>query len=236
MSSRTKEGFVADFLREGILSGQFPRGQRLKQAEIAAQLDISITPVREALRLLAAEGYVLGITHRGALVAPFEAAAAAEVIELRAQLESQITLAAMRRITLGEMEKLRSFADDFESAAKRADVNGTRAANYRLHRFVYTLADQPQTAHFLQILWAKYPFDLIGRIDGRIIRAAREHTEILDAMLARDADAAREATRRHVYAGWEELQRQLAARPADAGDAHGAQPQQDKSADGDAMQ
>jgi len=57
---RTKEEQVADYLREGIISGMFPRGSRLKQAEIAEKLQLSITPVREALKLLEAEGYVTG--------------------------------------------------------------------------------------------------------------------------------------------------------------------------------
>ena len=60
VDNRTKEEQVADFLREGIISGKYPRGSRLKQAEIAEQLGLSITPVREALKLLEAEGYVSG--------------------------------------------------------------------------------------------------------------------------------------------------------------------------------
>ena len=58
MQFRTKEEQVADFLREGIIAGRFPRGARLKQQEIASLLQTSITPVREALKLLEAEGYV----------------------------------------------------------------------------------------------------------------------------------------------------------------------------------
>ena len=60
MDYRTKEEQVADYLREGIISGLYPRGSRLKQAEIAEKLKLSITPVREALKLLEAEGYVGG--------------------------------------------------------------------------------------------------------------------------------------------------------------------------------
>ncbi len=68
MDFRTKEEQVADFLREGIISGMFPRGSRLKQAEIAERLQLSITPVREALKLLEAEGYITGNSYRGACV------------------------------------------------------------------------------------------------------------------------------------------------------------------------
>ena len=76
---RTKEGQVAEFLRERIISGYFARGQKLKQAEIAQMLDLSITPVREALKLLEAQGYVVGSSHRGAVVAPFQVSEAEEL-------------------------------------------------------------------------------------------------------------------------------------------------------------
>src|SRR3954464_7618476 len=90
MDFKTKEEFVAEHLREGILSGRFPRGTRLKQADIAEQLKLSITPVREAFRILEAEGYVLSETHRGVIVAPFDASATREINELRILLETKL--------------------------------------------------------------------------------------------------------------------------------------------------
>jgi DNA-binding GntR family transcriptional regulator len=98
MSFKTKEDYVAEHLREGKLAGRFARGARLKQAEIARELDISITPVREAFRILEAEGYIHSITHRGVVVAPYDASATREIIELRVVLESRLVLAAMRRM------------------------------------------------------------------------------------------------------------------------------------------
>lgn len=65
LKHQTKEERVADYLREGIISGRFPRGSKLKQAEIAGMIGTSITPVREAIKLLEAEGFVLGSSHRG---------------------------------------------------------------------------------------------------------------------------------------------------------------------------
>src|SRR3954468_22194656 len=84
---RTKEEQVADYLREGIIAGRFPRGARLKQQEIATLLNTSITPVREALKLLEAEGYVSGDAYRGAVVAPFDINASTETLNLRILLK-----------------------------------------------------------------------------------------------------------------------------------------------------
>lgn len=209
MAFKTKEDYVADFLRENILSGKFPRGTRLKQAEVAKMLDISITPVREALRLLAAEGYVLGTTHRGAIVAPFEAAAAKEIMELRVMLESKLTLAAMQRMTAQNFDELGILRKKFEDAAAMGQRYTVRAANYRFHSYLHSLADLPQTLHFVQILWAKYPFDLINVIDGRIQRAAEEHADIFDALTARDENAVLRAVHQHIETGWQELKTTL---------------------------
>ena len=210
----TKEEYVADFVREGILSGEIPRGMRLKQAELAEELGLSITPVREALKLLAAEGYVLGATHRGAIVAPFEVSTAAEVIELRTLLETRLALAAMRRITLAEMEQLQRLAQDFDRAHERGDRNAARAANYRFHRFLYAIAEQPLSFHFVQVLWAKYPFDIINQLGGRVGRAAEEHARIIDAVVSRSEEATVAAVERHIHAGWDELTAAIDADPS----------------------
>lgn len=210
----TKEEYVADYLREGILSGDIPRGLRLKQADLAKDLGLSITPVREALKLLAAEGYVLGATHRGAIVAPFDMSAAAEVFELRSVLETRLAVNAMQRMTLGEMEQLQRLSQDFDRAFEAGDRNAARAANYRFHRYLYGLAAQPLSFHFVQVLWAKYPFDIITQIGGRVGRASAEHARIIDAVVSRNEEAAAIATREHIRAGWDELKAALDADPS----------------------
>jgi DNA-binding GntR family transcriptional regulator len=81
---------MAEILREKIIVGVIARGQKLKQAEIARLLGVSITPVREALRLLEAQGYVAVRAHRGAIVAPFVVEGAEELYELRQVLETRL--------------------------------------------------------------------------------------------------------------------------------------------------
>lgn len=206
---KTKEEYVAEVLREGILAGRFPRGARLKQAEIAQMLDISITPVREAFRILEAEGYVLSITHRGVVVAPFDASTTREIMELRVMLESLLAAAAMQNMTRQDAAELAKLQRDFEKAIARGDRPSVRAINYRLHSHLYSLAQRPQTLHFVQVLWAKYPFDLINLIANRPGRAAREHAAILKAIARRDRKALLAAVRDHIEAGWQELNKDL---------------------------
>jgi DNA-binding GntR family transcriptional regulator len=205
MDFRTKEEQVADFLREGIISGMFERGSRLKQAEIAERLQLSITPVREALKLLQAEGYVTGNSYRGACVVPFDASGSEEVLELRLVLESRLIGGTAEKVTAQDIAELRTLAGEFERAFDVEDRAGARGVNYRFHRRLYSIAAMPQTLHFVQILWARYPFDSINAVEGRGKDAAKEHDEILSALADRDPSAAMLAMRNHIESGWSSL-------------------------------
>lgn len=213
MAFRTKEDFVADYLRERILSGRLPRGTRLKQAEIAEEIRFSITPVREAFRILETEGYLTSETHRGVIVAPFNASATREISELRILLETRLSLLAMKHMTARDHAELAQLEREFEHADTRREREAVRAINYRFHRHLYSLARQPQTLHFVQVLWAKYPFDLINRIGGRPGRAAAEHRQLLLALKRVDPKAVARSIRSHIDAGWHELQESLERTP-----------------------
>lgn len=207
MNFRTKEEQVADFLREGIISGQFPRGSRLKQIEIADRLQISSTPVREALKLLEAEGYVIGDSHRGMSVAPFDASASEEILELRLSLELRLVRGVVERITAQDISELRGLATDFEKAFATGDRAMARGINYRFHRRMYSIAEMPQTLHFVQVLWARYPFDLINAVAGRGHEAAKEHDEILQGLTDGNLEKAMLAMRKHIESGWHSLRK-----------------------------
>jgi DNA-binding GntR family transcriptional regulator len=211
MQFRTKEEQVADFLREGIISGRIPRGERLKQQEIATLLNTSITPVREALKLLEAEGYVSGDSYRGAVVAPFDIEASSETLNLRILLETQLVRGAVERATAADIAELKVLANAFATAFEAGDNEAARAANYRFHHRMFEIARMPQTLHFVQILWARYPFDLINKLKGRVNRAASEHDDLLQAFIANDVAAAMLATRQHIEAGFIELKHSVAA-------------------------
>jgi DNA-binding GntR family transcriptional regulator len=213
MAFRTKEEQVADYLREGIVAGRFPRGARLKQQEIATLLQTSITPVREALKLLEAEGYITGDSFRGATVAPFDITASQETLNLRILLETQLVRGATERANATEIAELRALAAHFARDFAAGDNEAARAANYRFHNRMFELAAMPQTLRFVQILWARYPFDLINRLEGRVSRAAHEHDELLLAMAAGDVATAMLATRSHIESGWLELRDSVAVPP-----------------------
>ncbi len=204
---RTKENQVADFLRERIIWGYFSRGQKLKQAEVAEMLDISITPVREALKLLEAEGYVVGTSHKGAVVAPFQLERTEELLQLRVWLEGRLTKAALAALTQPALDELERFNLLTAKAGRTNDRDLTRRSNYRFHFLLYELANQPQALHFVRVLWAKYPFDLLTAMPNRIPRVATEHEDFLRAARAGDTGGALKAMRFHIENGWREFKR-----------------------------
>lgn len=212
---RTKEERVADYLREGIIAGVYPRGSRLKQAEIAEQLNLSITPVREALKILEAEGYINRDSYRGASIVPFDAAASEEILQLRLVLEARLVQGAVEKATAQDIEALRKLEKEFEEAFASGDPALARGVNYRFHRKMYDIAGMPHTLHFVQILWARYPFDLINMATGRSDKAIEEHKEIIEAMCARDSSGAVLAMRKHIESGWEVLKASVALASAE---------------------
>ena len=183
-SKTAVEHQVAEILREKIIVGVIARGQKLKQAEIAAMLGVSITPVREALRLLEAQGYVSVSAHRGAVVAPFLIEDAEELYQLRLMLETRLTMAAAGRLDAAGLDALKALNHDFLVAVGSGSAAALREKNFRFHFRLYEYADQPQTIDFVRVLWAKYPLDLLTHVPGRPPRVFKEHAQFLAALAA----------------------------------------------------
>jgi DNA-binding GntR family transcriptional regulator len=120
---------------------------------------------------------------------------------------------AVERATAGDIEELRSLATAFERAVNEKKNEEARAANYRFHRRIHSIPNMPLTLHFVQILWARYPFDLINKVGGRVERAVEEHAQLLKAFVESDVAAAVLATRRHIETGWLELEQAMQSAP-----------------------
>lgn len=130
---------VAESLREGIISGRIPGGSKLNERELAAELKVSRIPLREALPLLEAEGFIHSEARRGSVVHTFTLRDAEEVFDLRLQLEPFAAAAAARRVAAG--------VDPVELLASlefaRTGVSGEQASgrNSDLHEEIVRLAD-----------------------------------------------------------------------------------------------
>ncbi len=127
---------AAELLRTAIVDGRLEPGQRLKEEELARELGISRTPVREALLVLQTEGLVDAAPNRGATVRAYDAADLDDLYQLRAVLEGFAARLAAGRIDAAELGVLQESCDRFAGLRAEEDVHELVAENVRFHAVV----------------------------------------------------------------------------------------------------
>jgi DNA-binding GntR family transcriptional regulator len=209
---RTAHQFVRDTLRRAILNGALVSGARLVQADIASQLKVSTTPVREALRDLIADGLILFDPHRGAIVRGVDMAELVDVYEIRKALEPLAIRKAALRITHEELaaaEALQGRMATEKDAAAWADLNS------QFHSLLERAAGSPRLESIVKSLQdasAIYVAHSLKLDRRRMAAGNREHRSLLAALRKRDADRAGQVLIAHLEAT---LQGILASRSAD---------------------
>ncbi len=197
--SRTEA--VLDALKHAILTGRLPPGQPLIENDLAAQLGVSKTPVREALKTLAGAGLVTMSPYKGAMVRTVDDALAHSVYDIRLLLEPE---AVRRAVVSGATAAAhwKSAADALDRADACADRADRSLANREFHRALYLgcgndlmvgILDglRDQTALVSAVVWDRTP---------SWEQEAAEHRAILDAVLAGAADRAAQLLREHIAA------------------------------------
>jgi DNA-binding GntR family transcriptional regulator len=197
----TKEEYVARFVREAIVAGRLLPGERIRQQVLADDLGVSPTPVREALRRLVTEGWLVLNPHVGVSVAEADHAGIDEMYHLREMLESDLAAEAARQITPEELAIIREVHTRFKRATRAHDHAAAREANFQFHILVWQAANAPLTVSILNSLWAQMPWGPMSTVKGREHRTVVEHTEVVDALIGHDPERARRALSDHVNSG-----------------------------------
>ena len=187
---------VAQELRRRILAGHYPQGVKLQQEQIAAELGVSRSPVREALGQLEAEGLVVLTPQKGAQVSPISRAEIAELFELRLLVEPHLIALAIPEMTEADLNRATSIISEMGDIR----LDGWGDANWRLHEVLYAPAGRPGMLKLL-----RRTHETIGRYirmqvmatNGRA-DAHREHQLILDACRKRDVGKAVALLREHI--------------------------------------
>jgi DNA-binding GntR family transcriptional regulator len=190
----SKTDMVAAMLREMIVAGQLAPGAPLRQRDLAAQFEVSATPIREALRRLEAEGLVVGDAHRGATVAKPDQGALADNYRIRAALEPLAAQMATERI---DAEALADLTEINE--AIRALPEGDpayREHNARFHFAIYQASGSPVLVSLIRMLWQSLPQrPAPARSQAESVR---QHAEIIEAIRRRDGARAAALTAQHI--------------------------------------
>ena len=189
---------VYEALHDALLRGELKPGDRIREAEIAATLNVSRTPVREALQRLEAAGVLVHEPRKGASIRRLDQQAVTELYLLRTSLEGLAAYEAVKHASNEEIETLQDMIDSADPGA--TDPVWIARSNHVFHRAIRRAAHNRFLVLAMESLSAT--MSLLGRTTlatlDRAQQAADEHQTIVSAIAARDADAAREAAEQHI--------------------------------------
>lgn len=199
-------------LRELILFGELAPGQPVTIQGLTERLDAGMTPVREAIRRLTAEGALEFQGNRRVCVPMLTVDNVNELIFVRQALEPQLVLRACERITDADLDQLEEIDEALDAAISKGDLRGYLELNYRFHTAIYQLADAPILTSLADGLWLRYGPSLrvvCGRLGTQNL--PDEHKIALQAMRAGDPQTAANAMQKDVIQGMEQVRRVLAS-------------------------
>jgi DNA-binding GntR family transcriptional regulator len=196
-------------LWNGIVAGRIESGTQLRPDTIAEELDISTTPVREALHRMEGDGLVVKQPYRGWFVREFTEQEVRELYDMRAALESFGVRRACERITDEEVAWLREHQLIGEAALKSGDMDAYRIYNRDLHIAIMEAAKNSYLSSAMsqlnlqsQVLVAR-----TIRLAGRPSRAIEEHRDLIELVARRQEKAAQELMERHILSALEDILR-----------------------------
>jgi DNA-binding GntR family transcriptional regulator len=191
---------VLESLREEILRGDLAPGQRLVEAELAAQIGVARASVRSALIELTNEGLVERVQHRGARVRVVTLAEAIEITECRMVLEGLCAAKAAERVSEQEVRELKALTRSMREVVSAGDLLAYSNLNQKLHQRVREISAQRTAAQTIERLrgqFVRHQFRLALQ-PGRPSTSLVEHEHIVAAIANRDPAAAEQAMRAHL--------------------------------------
>jgi DNA-binding GntR family transcriptional regulator len=197
---KSEEAFTA--LRRKIERGQLPGGAKLTLQSLSDELQMSLTPIREALRMLQAHGLVEYRPHHGHVVTRYSVPRAEEIYLLRETLEALATRLAATRASSQELEEVRALHEEFRAAAEKEDGEQGVVVdlNALWHRKVYECAHSAFLDDFIDRLWTGVPYQAIWFMHRRH-QSVNDHEKVTHALVAREGDTAATAMLDHIARG-----------------------------------
>ena len=215
LSRQRTSDSVYSALRTAILSRKFAPGQRLNVHELAAELGVSLTPVKDALTRLEAEALIQIRPRSGTFVTAISPDDVAEAFEIRCALECLAAEKALARATAEDVEQLRALTGQIEAAVKGEEDErlGHAARNVEFHRMIVTLSGSRRLLQMYEGLDAHIQIARIHLGDAswktRLDSERNEHLAVVEALARRDAPALVGALRHHIMRAAESLVRDL---------------------------
>lgn len=211
-TKKTIAGIVQERIRDAILTGGIPAGSRIDQARLAQDLNVSLVPVREALKRLEGEGFVQIIPRRGAFVTATSVKDMEELYFARGILEGQAAYHAAEKLTERDFKRLDDLVRTMEHNLQTHDYTAFNEANRAFHFTIYEANSNGYLMNMISSMWdlaERYRYRyLVLRDQSEIIQ--QEHGIILDACRRRDAAGLRDAIVTHMNRTFEGIRSHLA--------------------------
>lgn len=201
----TKTQLALETMREGIRSGAMSPGERLRVDDLTAALDMSPTPIREALRLLQADGLIEFRPHHEIVIAPVSSVKTAEIYQLRARLEPYAVELAVPRMDGQQLDALGKLHERVSKAVRSGRGSTVSETNGEWHWAIYEQCGSQYLIDFIQRLWDAFPWRTIWAISGRSEQSLADHDAIMEAITRGDATLAARRMRDHVLSGVDTL-------------------------------
>jgi DNA-binding GntR family transcriptional regulator len=194
---------VAERLCVRIYAHELPPGGWIDEQALALEYGISRTPLREALKVLAAEGLVVLKPRRGCYVTQLSEQDIDEVFPVMAMLEGRVAELAAHRATSADFARLAAIHEELEKHAAANSADRFFEANQRFHTALQEIAGNRYLAQLIDD--ARKVIKLTRRdslrLEGRLKQSLQEHREILEALRAKDAASARQSMHDHLLSG-----------------------------------
>jgi DNA-binding GntR family transcriptional regulator len=200
---KTTVELVVDALRIRILNGELSPGSALRQEALSEDLGVSRIPVREAMRLLSAEGLVDVYPHRGAFVSMLSRDEVQEFFDLRLRLEPWLLRESAMKTPATELDR----AEAIVTRMDKCPANDWGALNWKLHEALYSAAGRPAAVSIVRALHEKSERYFRFQVVNANIRqqAHDEHMALIELCRNRQADKAQKALERHIKDAAEQI-------------------------------
>lgn len=191
---------VLEALKEAIVNGKLKPGERLMEQQVAEELGVSRTPVREAIRKLEIEGFVIIIPRKGAYVSDISLKDIVQVFEVRAAMEALAAGLAAQRIADEQLEKLERKLVEVKNAVDSSDLDNIIQFDTDFHEIIYEASRNDRLVQILNNLREQIQRYRTASLasPGRLKDTLKEHQELVEAISTRNVALAQKLAKEHI--------------------------------------
>jgi DNA-binding GntR family transcriptional regulator len=195
-------------IRDKIISGEYQPGDWLRQEQLAQQLEVSYTPIRQALDWLVADGLAEHMSHKGVRLTLINEKEIAEAYSLRLLLDPILARVAAENRSTADIKHLQDILEQLENTTSLDDMRDRRRLNREYHKTISESAGFKTLERLSEIVWNRFPdwmfyeglYKEPDTITKRFARENKEHREILESIINQNAELAKDLSKDHIRA------------------------------------